>query len=625
MSNAPASSCQEPGFKPLAWISIIGMVISAISLTIWGWMLRNRADFPDPNSTKGEHLLRSYQTTTHEAVLVLLAGTSLAITALIIRARLRNTHTSFSRGRLQDLLSFAREQPLATVLFVAYTVAMVQGTSWMYPELVGWYRDVFSEHLLNNFTVRNALIGETMRRSDYRFFPLAHQDLHVLSWLTAYVKVWMLVNAAELIAIVILATRFVRRLSGLDTKHGPALLVMTSLLLMVHPSTAQSFFQFIYCERLLTLVFTLYISAYLHYRHTSSIASFYSTWLCALIGLFIKDLAFVLFLGPPIVILILGSLGLMKGRVSLHRHQLKAWSHCYKLELWLIGLIPIFLGAYTTLSLLPSTFANQGNYAEQREIVFNPDWRFLFLTSLTASRVTLAMFNRLRLHLLDALNITALSYSLGLLILVGYRSSSYLALPVHLITVLNMTWLWGAFLAPSLNQIIPWRLTASLGTAASLTILAIEPQLDHPSFFSRVKSIKRTQDSWTGAYLNINQIASTIKQNGEAVNIIYNGNSWLSPRRHLHRIRYDRLIEYNSNSNKYQIVDGVNKGQYYSPIEGDLIINIDKKVSNLGPILNHNRHHELYRHNNRDKSGAIFRLGEASQPQTAKAKHRVHQ
>ena len=95
------------------------------------------------------------------------------------------------------------------MLFAAYAVAMVHGTNWFYPELVGWYDSIIDHHLLDNFSIRNDFIKETMLRNDYRFFPLAHQDLHVLSWFTAYVKIWMVVSAAELFAIILLAYQLI--------------------------------------------------------------------------------------------------------------------------------------------------------------------------------------------------------------------------------------------------------------------------------------------------------------------------------------------------------------------------------------------------------------------------------
>ena len=120
--------------------------------------------------------------------------------------------------------------------------------------------------------------------------------------------------------------------------------------------------------------------------------------------------------------------------------------------------------------------------------------------------------------------------------------------------------------------------------------------------------MKRTQNIWMEAYINANQIASSIKQKGEPVNIIYNRRSWLSPRRHLHRIHYDRLIEYDPETDTCLIVDGINKDTAYIPRRGDLILNIDKTISDLRPLLINKSYSQLYRYNESDESGAIFRL-----------------
>ena len=62
-----------------------------------------------------------------------------------------------------------------------------------------------------------------MFRNDFRFFPLAHQDLHLLSWVTLYVNVWMLFNAAELFTIVVVGAKTAELISG-KTKQAPILL-----------------------------------------------------------------------------------------------------------------------------------------------------------------------------------------------------------------------------------------------------------------------------------------------------------------------------------------------------------------------------------------------------------------
>ena len=81
---------------------------------------------------------------------------------------------------------------------------MVRQASLFYKEIIGWYEDILQSHLLDNFSLRWSFIKETMFRNDFRFFPLSHKDLHILSWLTLYVSIWFLVNAIELFTIIII-------------------------------------------------------------------------------------------------------------------------------------------------------------------------------------------------------------------------------------------------------------------------------------------------------------------------------------------------------------------------------------------------------------------------------------
>ena len=65
------------------------------------------------------------------------------------------------------------------------------------------------------------------------------------------------------------------------------------------PPNGNSFFQVIYCERLLCLAFILYINAYLLQLKIRSNSTFYATLFWALIGIYIKDIAILLFIIPP--------------------------------------------------------------------------------------------------------------------------------------------------------------------------------------------------------------------------------------------------------------------------------------------------------------------------------------
>ena len=610
MSDTPIKTTQSPSLKPLAWINGITISLSLVGLGIWGWLLRNRNNFPATETDAGKRLLRQYQATVHDIFLIILVLTTIAMVWLISQSKQNETTATgqVKRGPLGAFLDFAKKQPIALALFAAYTLAMVQGTTWLYPELVGWYSDVLSNHLLNNFTFHGGFINETMRRDDFRFFPLAHQDLHILSWFTAYVKVWILVSAAELIAIVLLTTHFIKQLSNIGYKNGPGILIITALLLMLHPSTAEGFFQLIYCERLLTLILILYACSYLNYQKTNSCASLYSTFLFGLIGIFIKDIAVILFIITPITVIAFDLLGWNENHQQRDLSNRKSWLKHYRLELYLLTLIPIFACSYIFLSLLPSSYMSQGAYSDSSESSFHYDWRFCFLLLFTFSRLIMARLGRIQLKLLDSLNIAAMSYAGILFVLVGFKSYSYLSLPVHLITTINIVWLWSASIAPQLNHRLPWRLTASLGTTAAIIILILESHPSQPSFIKTVQWIKNRQASWLGAYSKVGELAREIRQSGEPVNIVYNRNSWLSRKRHLGRINYDRLVEYDPNNNTFMIEDGINSGTLYTPSAGDLIINIDRSIRSLDPILTHGSYVQLYRHNKQESSGAIYRL-----------------
>ena len=607
MNPNPETSHPGPSLKYPAWISAITGTIGATSFGLWWLLINTQNRLPTPDTREGKELLDDYLGTTHSIFLGCVAIASLILITLSIRNN-DATPSIKKRSLIKNLIDFCQEQPLVVMLFSAYTAAMVHGTTWLYPEIVGWYSDVIDDHLLNNFALNQGFIGETMRRHDFRFFPLAHQDLHLLSWFTAYVKVWMLVSAAELIAIVVLAARFVRRLSGISARNGPALLLITALLLMLHPSTASSFFQLIYCERFLTFIFIFYISSYLHYQKTQNKTSFYSTCLFGLIGIFIKDIAIILFIGPPLANLLFGCMGWVTHDSQSKPNTTKCWVESYRLELWLLTLLPIFLNSYILLSLIPSIYKSASAYSQGEAIYFHADWRFWFLFAITAIRLPLAAVGQLRLHFLDALNIPCMGYATAVYCLVGFHSSNYLSLPLQLITVLNLTWLWSSKIAPQLNRQLPWRFTGTLGSAAAVLVVSLEPNFYQPSFAQTVNGIKHRQRSWLETYQQIERLTRAIKQNGEPANIIYSKKSWFSNKRHLSNLKYDRLIEYDPEAEVYTVKDGINKKSTYHPKSGDFVINIDKPLTSIKPILNERSHRQLYRHNDSELSGAVFRL-----------------
>jgi len=53
--------------------------------------------------------------------------------------------------------------------------------------------------------------------------------------------------------------------------------------------------------------------------------------------------------------------------------------------------------------------------------------------------------------LLDGLNLAALTYGAGLLVLIGFESNNYLTLPVQWLTVLDLCFVWAAWISPALE------------------------------------------------------------------------------------------------------------------------------------------------------------------------------
>ena len=45
--------------------------------------------------------------------------------------------------------------------------------TWLYVQIVTLHGSVFDENLLNNFSLHQDFVKETMRRNDFRFFHLS--------------------------------------------------------------------------------------------------------------------------------------------------------------------------------------------------------------------------------------------------------------------------------------------------------------------------------------------------------------------------------------------------------------------------------------------------------------------
>jgi hypothetical protein len=558
----------------------------AIDPTAW------RQALPPADSEAGQALLHTYNNISHAIVI----GLVLLIVAWLAYDALRHQQPSnqpATQARLgQRWIQAITNHPIAAALFVAYTIAMVQGASWYYPELIGWYRDIFSDNLLNNFSLRDGLISETMRSNNYRFFPLAHQDLHILSWFTPYVKAWMLVNALELIAIAILTTKSVQILT--KNQHTKGTLLLISVLLFFHPATGMGFFQFIYCERMLTLCFAGYIFFYSRYNQEGGRTNQNLVFVCALLGVFIKDIGFILFTAPPLLIL---------GAAALRGGWQKAWAN-HPLERWLCSLIGITAIAYLVLSLIPSLYLDGKSFDQSKQFLFEADPRLVALIAFNCVRAFQILKGHTQLNLIDGLNVAALSYALALFLSVGYPYDSFWTLPVQLVTTLDVAYAWLAWIAPKADKKIsnPNALSIlGLGIAGGLLWLDSTMPM---TFAKRVNKIWTTQDKWEKSMKKLNILSKGKRTSGKDSNIIFM-RTWIEKPEYARTLQYDRLIEYNPDTRLYTIVDGKNVGSNYQPQAGDLLANIDKrKISKLGSDQQHFK--EIYAYSKRMNYGRVY-------------------
>ena len=246
------------------------LILIALSIIIAYCVTSSVEWLPTATSKTGKFLLKKYNEISHISFLTLLAlSCGLLLRQALNASQQNNPHNPPALSRAHQLIRGIKEHPVTTALFAFYTVIMIRQASWFYKEIISWYKDIFNYHLLDNFSLRWSFVKETMFRNDFRFFPLSHQDLHILSWLTPYVSIWMLVNAAELFTIVILGAKIAERLSG-KAKRKETLLVF-SLLFLFDTATGYTFFQFIYSERIVVLLLALFGFYYTKSHQTNQV------------------------------------------------------------------------------------------------------------------------------------------------------------------------------------------------------------------------------------------------------------------------------------------------------------------------------------------------------------------
>ncbi|MCT0250362.1 hypothetical protein KQ296_02920 [Synechococcus sp. CS-197] len=526
--------------------------------------------------------LLAYNRISHGVVLSLVGITVLALLVIAIR----DTHPpTRSEPPLQRrLVQWMRQHPLVSVLFAAYTAAMVHGTNWFYPELPDLMQGIVHSPLIDNFQLQERFIAETMQRNSFRFFPLAHQDLHALSWFTPYVTVWMLASAAELISIVVVSATIVQELAGPPRRQE--LLLVMALLFLFAPATGWGFFQLIYCERLLTCLLAWFAFFYLRFQRHGQRRDGALTLALALVAVFVKDIAVLLIVTPALV-------------RWITKPQARQWR---SLEMGLIALLPVVAVSYGVLSLLPSLMAQAGAFSSDGRWSLDADWRLLTLAGFSGLRLQAVVRERLQANLLDGLNLAALIYASALWASVGYPYASFWTLPVQLITVMDLGMIW-CWVTARLRQHLGATAVSAVGLSASLLILGLEHRASD-TFIKRVSRIKTTQWRWHKTYSAMKALSRATREQGDAVNVIFM-RSYFNQHT-LQGIKADRLIEYHRKRKTYTVVDGRDRGQIYQPSRGDYLLIIDKRQrSDLGQ--DGEAFEEIARHGESRRGGQIFR------------------
>lgn len=590
--------------RTLRWITGLVTLAGALGFALWIWIRTDPSLLASPTSDAGKRLLRQYQGTVSDVFFALLITTLITLIIKIVKSKKYESKTrqgiQYQRKK-ESLLLFAKEHPILLLVMAAYTTAMIAGTTHLYKDLIGWYPDLVEKDLLNNFSIRSSFISETMRRTDLRMFPLAHQDLHVLSWFTVHVKTWMLFTAAQLFAIAILSARLIERINGTFSNKTPGLLQAIIVLLLFQPATGNTFFHVIYCERTLALLLIVYSHCLLEHQQTKSRSSLLKAFLVALLGIFTKDIAIILFLVPP-------TLELVASTFRNTPRSFREWAISNTIYFYILALIPIFCTSFVFIALIPSSYANAGIYSDPTSLTILADSRFYIFVALTGIRLFRSRRQGGKPDLLDGLNIAAFFYIIALGFFAKFDSSDYLTFPVQVIIVANIGWVWTlAIKTTCMSRLRRQQIIALALGISGLTVL-VEQVTVKPSFLSLVMEMKRSQSSTQQSYEALTPIARKLRENGEGVNIIISRSSRLSYHRHMNRIPYDRLIEYYPRTGTYWVKDGIGKGDQYSPTKGDIVANVDKPIEIIKPILSGRQYATIYEYSASDEGGVITRL-----------------
>ena len=586
------------------WLSTLSGTALIISAFLALWLQSGKSGFSTLPETTRESLLSQYNAIAHGGWISVLA----VLTGLLIHSIVKTSKEDERPGQQKSwpfaVTDFIKQHPVVTFVLTIYVVLMVQESSWFYKEILTWYDDIFSDQLLNNFSFREKLTNETMGRNDFRFYPLSHQDLHALSWVTPYIKVWSLASAVELIATILLGCRLVDRVN--NNRTSASLILMGTLLFLFTSASAYNYFQFIYSERFLTFLLALYAYHYSVYLDSGQLHNGRLALLFALFIPFFKDTAVLLAVIPAATTTVAGSLGAIPSRPAWGSITPSQWRKAYALEIAILSLSLFFLASFALLSALPSLAADVPRYdAHLGFSVLALDIRLIIFLGFIASRLWLIGRKQTNVTALDGLNLAALAYGFALYALVGLEGSNYMSLPIQFVAVLDILMIWESLVAPKLKQRMGRRQAQAVALGTTLLLLNIEDR-QAATFRQRAQLISWKQRSWRSTLNEARAITKRAKENGETVNLIYS-KGWFKHSDQMKALTYDRLVYYDIDTRRYIIKAGIGKGEFYTPQPGDYLVDIDtgKKLTKYGIDLSN--YDVLYQEDPSRQYARIFR------------------
>ena len=141
------------------WLSTLSGAALIVSAGVATRLQSGASGFSALLETTKESLLSQYNGIAHGGFIAILAVLSGQIIRSITKSDNQNAAAKTNKTWPSRII---KQHPAVTIILAACVTLMVQESSWFYKEIISWYEDIFSDQLLNNFSLRGKLIDETM-------------------------------------------------------------------------------------------------------------------------------------------------------------------------------------------------------------------------------------------------------------------------------------------------------------------------------------------------------------------------------------------------------------------------------------------------------------------------------